>query len=464
MKKRSLVLSLLLVLAAGWLAVAARPRPAAVKEAKDRVILQGFLKRVELVPSTLSRERCRKLAETDSDNSEALMWQGMPYAQMPLTAYRITGDPKYLDIFVQGFDNMRSALTKGPDGFLGWYGTVEPGSRDPRDPARRIDNMLSSFIATEMVGDFVWLIDQDPALRAKYAKPRRAYLDLVENHLVKKHTVRGDYTDLGAKGAVYRSPAVGMNESQARLTQPHNKNAAALRGLLSLYRATGKDQYMRMAIKLGIRFKHSLTLKNGHYEWNYWDPSGAWDVRRDNPKQWRHWIGPEHRGGYYSLSVGQAVALYEYGLVFDKTDLKRFVKTQETMCWNGSITDPVWSRVDGTRDEQYTQGPYISEALAPFSPLVYRYLFVGPGQDWHVSEANSDWIGGPQTRGWLQMKLVEYPRAKGGTQLYLKYGKQFLAKRANREWLKQLSFEVKAPGYRAPQTPQDMRPRPRGKG
>jgi hypothetical protein len=435
---------------------AAGMKPVAVTGPKDRQILDAFLRHVEKLPQEITPEYCKKTAEEDAEGAEPVTWLIMPSLRMPLVAYKITADPKYLDMFVQLFDNLRSALTVGRDGYLGWYGTAAPDYRDPNDPDRKTDAVISSFTATDVICDFLSLVAQDPKLSRRYAKQRKEYLDLAENHLVKKHTVRGEYVDLGRGGAIYRASPVGLNARQARLTLPHNKNSMVMHGLLGLYRVTGKDEYMRKAIKLGIRYKHCLTLKDGHYEWDYWDPAGEWDIRRDDPGQWKHWIGPEHRGGYYSLSLSQAVALYEFGLVFDKSDMGRFLKTQLAMCWNGSMANPVWSRVDGTRPPQYTQGEYISEALAPFSEKVTEFLYRGLDRDEVLKDREDSWTGGPVAAGWLRAKLVDYPAAKGGKQVYREYGKRFLAKKENRDFLKALAFEVTPPGYIAPESPGQM--------
>jgi hypothetical protein len=379
---------------------------------------------------------------------------------MPLTAYQLTGDAKYLGMFVTAFENMRRALTVGPDGFLGWYGKADPDYRDPAHPEQRTDAVISSFRVAEAVCDFISLIDANPQLRHEYAQQRREYLDLVENQLVKKHDVRGDYVDLGKGGAVYRTPAIGLKADSARLTLPHNKHSIIVHGLLALYRVTAKDIYLQKAVKLGTRLKHCLTLKNGHYEWNYWDPAGEWDVNPREPGRWKHWIGPEHRGGYYASSVAQAISLYEYGLVFDKVDLERFLKTQLSMCWNGDLAHPVWSRVDGTRPERYTQGEYIASALAPFSKQVAAYLYTGERQEERLRTLADDWQGGPVAEGWLRGKLLERGPAlrlgSGQAQPYLKEGRRFLTKARNHALVGRLSFAVTPPGYQAPQTPQEM--------
>jgi hypothetical protein len=350
---------------------------------------------------------------------------------------------------------MLSALTAGPDGFLGWYGKVDPDYADPNDPDRRIDAVISSFGAAEVVCDFLALVADDPTAAAKYAARRTEYLDLIENQLIGKHEVRGDYVDMGQAGAIYRMPPKGLRPSVTRLTLPHNKNSIIVRGLLALYHLTGTDEYARRAVKVGTRFKRSLTLKDGHYEWNYWDPAGEWDISTESANKWKHWVGPEHRGGYYASSLSQAAALYHYGLVFDSTDMDRFLRTQLDMCWNGDLEHPQWSRVDGTRPPQYTQGEYIASSLAPFSEKVAEYLYAGKRQEHYLASAGDPWQGGAIAGGWLSGKLIAYPAAKGGKQLNLDLGKQFLAKPENSAVAAALAFEVSRPGYQSPPTPAD---------
>jgi hypothetical protein len=443
-------------------AVSAAAEPPQISDEKDRQILDGFLVHAAKVAEHLSADHCRELAKEDSEETEAILWRALPYLRMPLVAYELTGDPAYLDVFAQAFENLRAAMTVGPDGFLGWYGRVDPDYADPANPDVLLDAIISSFGVTEAACDFLFLAAEDPELSRKYANQRAEYLDLVENQLVKKHDVRGDCVDLGRGGAIYRMPLQGLKQDYcARLTMPHNKHDIILRSFLALYRVTGKDEYMRRAIELGVRFKHSLTLKNGHYEWYYWDPAGEWDVKPLQPTEWKHWMGPEHRSGYYSLSLSQAVLLYQYGLVFDRTDMDRFLKTQLEMCWNGDFEHPVWSRVDGTRPARYTQGAYISAALAPFSEKVAAYLFTGARQERRLRHMDSSWEGGAQAAGWLRAKLIDLPAAKAGKQPYLKYAQQFLAKNENRDFLASLSFDVTPPGYQPPHTPSEMADVPR---
>ena len=105
--------------------------PIEITDAKDKQIVESFLKHVDTVPQEITADSCKKKA---ADEAEGFTWEINPFAAMPLTAYEMTGDVKYLDMFVQVFDAMRSALTTGPGGYLDWYGKPLPIFRDPARP------------------------------------------------------------------------------------------------------------------------------------------------------------------------------------------------------------------------------------------------------------------------------------------------------------------------------------------
>ena len=448
---------LMLVLACCSLGVFAL-EPVKITDAKDQEILKHFLVQVAAVPTDISPKYCQKMVD---DECEGYTWQICPYLDMPLTAYKLTGDVKYLEDFVKTFANMSTTLTSGPDGFKGWYGKPLPIFSDKNNPGAKTDVMINCFHATEVLTDFIETIAAEPALAEKYAAQKKEYLDLLENHFVKAWLDRGNLADLGKLGAAFRAEFT-ISKDKGGLTHPHNKQSICVRGLCGLYRVTGKDEYLALAIKLATCFKHSLTLKAGHYEWNYWDPAGEWDIDPENPKyKWRHWIGVEHKGGYYASSLAQAVEMYDFGLVFNRTDLDRFLKTQLELCWDGKMDKPGWSRVDGTKSDKYMQGEYICEALAPYSAKVQEYLFTGPRQDHRIKVADNNWHGGPMANYWLKAKLLELPSKPDGKQKYLEFGKKFLAKPENAALVKELEFTASEPNYVAPESPKDAKDLPK---
>ena len=432
------------------------PVQAAVRidDAKDRRIVERFLAHAARVPERISAEHCRKMA---AGEPEGYTWKILPQADMLLTAYEVSGDAKHLDRFVATVANMQAAMTKGPDGFLGWYGKPLGLFRNPDKPDLKADVIISSFRMVEVLCRFLEIAARDDALARKFARRRAAYLDLMTGHLVKKWTARGNYVDLGPGGAIYRTH-FDLRDVKGNLTEPHNKHSTIVRALLALHRVTGDDAYMRMAVKLGTRFKRCLTLKGGHYEWNYWDPAGAWDVHPSEKGRWKHWIGPEHRSGYYSLSLTQAVMLYHHGVVFRRADVDRFLKTQLEMTWNGDLERPEFFRVDRSRGKQ--SGQYICAALAPFDRKIHTFLYAGARQDERVQRAAHSWQGGPVANGYLVGKFLYCPAAKAGRAIHAEVGRRFLARPENRRLAESLELAVTGTGYRPPAGPAQMKPMP----
>ena len=429
--------------------------PVKMADPKDLQVLQGFLQNVAKLPAAVSPEYCRKVA---AEETESYSWVILPQLRMPLTAYRMTGDANHLDVFVRVFENMRTALTKGRDGDLDWHGKALPNYQDPNNKDKPVPVEVNTFRTAEVLCGFAEVVAADAELTKKYGGRSAEYVRFAED-LVAKWQAWGNFVDLGKGGAVYRTYS-GLRAEKAHLTQPHNKQSIPVEALLALYRVTGKDEYMRKAIQVGTRFKHCLTLKDGHYEWNYWDPAGAWDVSTVERTKWKMWIGVEHTGSYYSLSLTHAVELYQHGVVFDRTDIERFLKTQLEKCWNGDTVNPKWARVDGSTSEQYMKGDYICPALAPYSEKVAAFLYTGPRLEDRLKNATSPWQGGPVLSGWLTGKWIDLPAAKADPQPYLAFGKKFLQKKENQEFARSLEFQVTGSGYAAPRSPVDMKPMP----
>ncbi len=438
---------LFLILTASIACVDASAEPVRIEDETDRQIVEAFLAHTRQVPERITAERCREMA---AEKTEGFTWEIMPFLQMTLVAYELTADTDYLDFFVQTFANMRAAMTEGPDGYLGWYGKALPGFQPPEDPDRPVDVQINSFRATQLLSQFIEHVDKDPGLRERYSEQREQYIDLMVNDLVDKWTARGNYVDLGERGAIYRTH-FDLKVDKGNLTQPGNKLSIITHGLLALYRVTGEDRYMKKAVKLGTHFKRRMMLEDGLYTWNYWDPAGAWDVHPDHDNRWKHWIGAEHRAGYYNHSVAFAVTLYHHGVVFDERDIERFLRTQMKRVWNADVENPAFSRVDG----RSTDGSYASGALAPWNKTLASFLYGGRRQQDRLERAPHPWQGGPAAAGWIRGKLIGLPAASGGRRLHSDAGEKFSRDPKNRELLEELAFEVAGDGYRPPRTPAD---------
>lgn len=443
-----------------WLAVACVVMIAAVAMAREPVtpvddadaqILEAFLDHTVSLGNKCTPEQMAQFAAQPED----ITWQASRYIRMALLAYWLTGDEQYLDMFVSRADALCDQIETDSDGFRGWYGLPLELFRHPEHPDRELDVMLTSFVMAGLFAEFAATVDEED-LRNKYGAKRNEYMDLAAEMVEKWHE-RGSYRDLGSTGAVYTTHP-DLKPIKANLTQPHNKHSKILRALVKMYRASGEDKYLRRAIKLGTRFKHCLTLVEHRYRWNYLDPSGAWDLHPEKPNQWKHWIGPEHRGGYYSLSVRQAVAMYELGLVFDRTDMDRFARTQVQVCWNGSFEDPQWVNVDGQKKNGQT---YLCPWLAPFDDQINRLAHSTWSQKQRFENRNHSWQGGPVAAEYLESKYLLYPEWSSGEPAETRVVEPFLADPDNAALVQALSFTLTPEtSYTAPKTPSQMDPMP----
>ncbi len=405
--------------------------PVRMETDADKQILQSYLKHCKGAVARVTRESVQRISE-----GESICWVWSKYVEMPLVAYQLTGDRKYVQDFVTAMDALLTRLRKGPDGFLGFRGLPLEFFRDKSNPTAEGDVVITAFAVTRLMCEFAEVIENDVDLKSRYEDKLADYLDIAENHLVAKWDVRERYVDMGTRGAIYRmGPHVG--DHRKNLTHPHNKQSKACRALLALYRVTGKDEYFHKAVKLGVRFKHTLKLDGDRYLWHYWDPAGDWDRKIDDPNRWKHWIGAEHRGGYHALTLAMATALYDHGVVFDATDMRRFINTQMQVCWNGSFDNPVFRRTDGRSAGQHR---FLAPALARFEPNIPKLLCEGPETKQRLARRDHSWQGGPVAMEYLRGKYLS-PQSPEPT--HTKYRTQFCESPENARFLKEIEFQIR---------------------
>lgn len=415
-------------------------------EPADKPILEAFLGHVETGARYCTPERMARFAARPED----ITWQASLHIRMPLVAYQLVGDTGYLDEFVSRCDTLLALLTEDAEGHPGWYGLPYDLFRHPDHPDEPVDVIITSFSMAGLMADFVSVV-RAAGLQEEYAEPITRYLD-VARRLVAKWDERGNYRVLPDGGAVYITNE-RLHPLKAHLTQPHNKHAIITGALVSMYRATGEGAYIEKAVRLGARFKRCLTLAEGRYRWNYWDPAGPWDVDPSNSGKWKHWIGAEHRGGYYAHSVSHAVLLYELGLIFDRTDIERFVRTQTDVAWNGSFDEPRYFRVDGRpADEGHV---YLCAWLAPFDARVREMAFGAPAQAARMAARSHSWQGSVVAMTWLEDKYLRLPAWASGEPAEADLVAEWAAGEGA-ALLSTLTFAVTEPGYRPPLTPAQM--------
>ena len=268
-----------------------------------------------------------------------------------IDSYLATRDTAWLDVAVEYFDWTISLLMTSPDGHKGWIGPAY------RMQERLGEHPIGDGIMIEPMVRFAALVLKDePALAAKYGKAANVYVELAEKQKFGKWIARGTWREDGSYGAFtvwpwtyteeenerWREPPEGMS----LITMPVNMQVHWGVTAARLHRITGKAQWRRMAEMIFNLAKSRLNLYDDHYSWNYWDPFGPWDIKANNPQDFNHWINPHPYVNYQLGEVSKFVAAFNHGITFDATDMKRFVRTNIHVMWNGSLEEIKWRNSD----------------------------------------------------------------------------------------------------------------------
>ena len=145
--------------------------------------------------------------------------------------------------------------------------------------------------------------------------------------------------------------------------------------------------------------------------------------------------------------MGSAVLLYHHGLVFDREDMQRFLKTQTSLCWNGDLEAPRYCTVDG---QPAKEGEVFSALpLSAFDEKLAALNFQGPTQAQRLARSNSPWQGGVVAGEWL---LEKYVLNNSASPHHAEYGTRFLAQAAP-TLRAELAFSPRPPGHFTPPQP-----------
>jgi len=431
--------------------------PAAIKfvdglkiAGQDRVVLERFINHAVTFAEGLSEE---KVLSKCREAPEMFAWVEFRYLNCLNLAYELTGDTRHLELFRDRFKLFRKIMSTGQDEYLGWYGMALKSRRPKDKPDLQIDELQMNFRAMSLLAHWVELARSRPEYASKRADTIKAYLDLMEKHLFPKWDARGHFAEIPGRGGVYHGLDYPI---KTMVTLSHEKLSIMVDGLLRLHRVTGNDIYLKRALQLGAWFKSNLSLKDGHYEWMSWVPAGKWDVHPTKEDAWRTgWIAPDPKGGWYVTALSIALSLYQHGLLFDETDLKRFIKTQKTMCWNGDMEKPEYRTVAGATSK-WVKGRFLSGQLAHYDPVLRKLAFHGPHEASVLKNAESSWKGGANAQSYVKEKYLMAPLIAEKARPYLAVGTKFLAGKDNKAFYDSLFFEVKAPGAVTPLKPSQM--------
>ena len=178
-------------------------------------------------------------------------------------SYRIFGGEELLDRFTKYADFCLSKLTKGSDGWLGWYGTKDPPQPAPLTAnVKGLDYVFGETHIMHPMLLFVETVRSNPRLKARYGAAAERYLKVIEDQLVLKWIKRGSFRKTSHGGLSLADQGTkGQDGIKAPRTLAHNKSHWFTIVLCDLWRITGKKVYREKAEALETWFKSRLRKK-----------------------------------------------------------------------------------------------------------------------------------------------------------------------------------------------------------
>ena len=207
----------------------------------------------------------------------------------------------------------------------------------------------------------IQMVTEDPALAAVKFDSSRTMKQLADKFLpiVCDNVAKWEscWRDVGSDMGVYTWPLNDEGSEFAGNALPHNQYSKMISVLLPLYDLTGNDEYLDHAKRMltFLKSKMRLVSQNGQelYYWTYYSSTGSDPIKQsENTEDISHG----------ALDVEAAIVGYEYGLIFNETDMKRITNTFLKTLWNGSTTDPeMYSNIVYNPSAQGYHRPMTSE-------------------------------------------------------------------------------------------------------
>lgn len=416
----------------------------------DRTVLDAFVGHAVKAGSPDEAKIDKTLKE---DGVEMLAWIDFKNLNLLNTAYELTGDTQYLDLFKQGMQPYMNRVAKFTDGYRGWSGAPIPPRRPKDNPEKQVEEIQSTFRGIYVLARWVALAKSNPDYAAANESTIREYLDLCEGDLFPKWDARGYWTMLTHAGGVYHGLDYPVFQG---VSLSFEKLSIMVEGCLALHDATGQNLYLKRALQIGAWYKSNLIPKDGHYEWMSWVPAGPWDINPADSNKWKvGWMAPDPNGGWYVTSMSIALNLYQRGLLFNDEDLARFVKTQKEMAWNGDMEKPEWRNVAG-ETSQWIKGEFFSYQLAPYDQQLTELGFQGVLANQALANKDSGWKGGIQANDYVYNKFVLAPEIQKQPQPMSAVAEKFLASDDNRIFYERLLAYAQPTDVEPPRKPAYM--------
>ena len=324
---------------------------------------------------------------------EQFGWGVSYYAGDFVRGYQRTKDTAWLDAAQKLSEYCLSKMRPGPDEYKGWVGEDQTGRGTWAD-----NHVGDAILFAPMLG-LAEVVLKDPDLKKKYGEAAQKYVDVAKRDLFEKWDKRGTWKEDGSWGC-YIGWEMVTSQADANawkkdpgptIAEPFNKNNHMGICALRLFRITGEEKYRERAFKIFAYTKSRfLLVDDSYYVWNYWEPFGPESVDLAK-KDTRLWMNVHGGRPYNAGEVGQMVEAYNTGVVFDKTDIERFLNTNLKVMWNSDKDKPHFAIAnwklpmplgkDGKPPppEANSPGAVLWTALAPFSQDV-RDLAGGRGR------------------------------------------------------------------------------------
>ena len=283
-----------------------------------------------------------------SGTGEQFCWCAAYAANDFLDAYEAFGNPKWLEMAAKYYDGYLAKLQKDPDGYEGWIG--DPVGTQGQELST--DAVVGDAILCEPLTRFAWIVlKQDPKLKARFGETAQRYVDLATRICWEKWNRRQCYYQDEAGWGSYHTygklvdlKANKWVDAPSRVISNNlNKHYSVSLVLLRLWRITGEEKYKKRVKSVFGRAKTMWRYfaDEDRVAWNFWMPHGPYDLEGRAPKSWVA-VHPG-RAGYQAGEVADWVEVYDSGLVFDKADLERIIRTNHWMNEGGT-----WRNADGT--------------------------------------------------------------------------------------------------------------------
>lgn len=268
--------------------------------------------------------------------------------------YNLTREIKWIEMALARTEYLYSFRDVNGDGIPSWgnYNETYGNSRY----AYQEYGVWDGVITTALI-EVAELIYRDPLLSRNQSLKEIAdkYLECVKQVIDRYHKCWTSFSE--DEGFYWDNPA-------GDVTGPIVNRFSAL-GIteLKLYDILGDEEYLKRPRAMANLFKRNLTIKYGAYVWTYAVPPSTYLSIEDI--------------SHGAIDLEFAILAYKHNLVFNRTDMERFVNTYLKFVWRGFNAKPKLSTyVDGRVTSDYSGISRNWVLLSSFEPRIWLLQWV----------------------------------------------------------------------------------------